>query len=185
MKNISIIYMAAGHSIRFGRNKLIEVINDKYLFQHSLDIILEMNFDEIIVVSNTKEVMDYAKRNNLKFFKNNISHLGQGTTIKMGVANCKTNNHYMFLTGDMPNLNRSAISGIVEEFIIHHNITIPRVRNKTYNPVIYPNEFRKKLLSLPDNKTGKSIISDYDKITYVEFKDMSLFRDIDYLEDIY
>lgn len=184
MKNITVIFMASGLSIRFGRNKLIEKVNKKLLFQHSLDLLLEMELDQIIIVTNTKEIREYAAVNKLFVYENKNAHLGQGTTIKIGMENAKKENDYMFITGDMPNLNRHTIEEILMEFYKTNNITMPIVNNKTFNPVVYPNRYRKKLLEIPDNKTGKSIITNKESITYVNFNKEIIFKDIDFLEDL-
>lgn len=184
MNKISVIFMAAGLSERFGRNKLIEIINNKFLFQHSLDLILEIKFDEIIIISNTLEIIQYAKKNNLPVYENKNAMLGQGTTIKIGMMHAKKENDYMFITADMPNLTKDAILEIIKSFNTNNTITIPRIKNKTYNPVIYPNKYKEKLQNIKNEKTGKSIIESNDIITYVDFDNIIFFKDIDYIEDI-
>lgn len=185
MENISIIFMAAGLSQRFGKNKLIEIIDNKFLFQYSLDIVTKMKFSEIIIITNTKEIIEYATKNNISVFSNENAHLGQGTTIKLGIKEAKKENNYMFLTADMPNLKENIITSIVNHFNQHNNITMPRVNGRTYNPVIYPNIYREKLYNIKDASTGKSIITPDDIISYMDFYNSSFFKDIDYINDIF
>lgn len=95
--SISCIVMASGMSKRMNGNKLLLKINKKMIFEYILDTIYKIDFDEVIVVTRFKEIIDYCEKYNYKVVINNNYEEGQSSSIRLGIKSAKENNDYMFL----------------------------------------------------------------------------------------
>lgn len=180
---ISAIIMASGFSNRMGKNKLLMKYNDKFLIEHTLDIISQCNFKEKILVTQYKEVKKLGEKLNFKVVINKYPNKGQSESIKLGVGNSSESEGYMFFVGDQPLLNKNDIEKLIKVFKEDTSyIVIPKYKERYGNPVIYPSIYKEQILNLQGDKGGKSIIKSSDKIKYVEVLENTLF-DIDNIDD--
>lgn len=83
MGETTIILLAAGSGSRvgLGYNKLLEKVNDKYIYEYSLETFLKYNLPLILVVSDTD--YDFFVKNN----KNNVEIVKGGATRNESVLN--------------------------------------------------------------------------------------------------
>lgn len=180
---ISAIIMASGFSNRMGQNKLLMKYNDKFLIEHTLNIVSECNFKKKILVTQYEEIKELGEKLNYKVVINNSPNRGQSESIKLGVKNSPKCDGYMFFVGDQPLLNKGDIEKLVKVFQEDTNyIVIPKNKDKCGNPVIYPTIYKEQILKLEGDKGGKSIIKSSDKIKYVDVSENTLF-DIDNIDD--
>lgn len=180
---ISAIIMASGFSNRMGQNKLLMKYNDKFLIEHTLNIVLKCNFKKKILVTQYEEIKELGEKLNYKVIMNNSPNKGQSESIKLGVKNSPKCDGYMFFVGDQPLLNKDDIEKLVKVFKEDTNyIVIPKYKDKCGNPVIYPTIYKEQILKLEGDKGGKNIIKSSDKIKYVDVSENTLF-DIDNIDD--
>ncbi|MEG2194384.1 MAG: molybdenum cofactor cytidylyltransferase [Terrisporobacter sp.] len=180
---ISAIIMASGFSKRMGRNKLLMKYNDKFLIEHTLNIISQCDFKEKILVTQYEEVGKLGEVLNFKVIINNCPNKGQSESIKLGVENSNKSESYMFFVGDQPLLNKNDIEKLINVFQEDTNyIVIPKYKGCCGNPVIYPSKYKEEILKLEGDKGGKAIIKSTSKIKYVEVLENTLF-DIDNIDD--
>lgn len=180
---ISAIIMASGFSKRMGENKLLMKYNNKFLIEHTLDIISKCNFNDKVIVTQYDKIKIIGENLNFKVIINDYPNKGQSESIKLGIKNCKESEGYMFFVGDQPLLNKDDIEKLIEVFNEDTSyIVIPQCKGKCGNPVIYPKKYKKDILNLEGDKGGKSIIKSSDKIKYVNVCEDTLF-DIDYIDD--
>jgi len=193
---ISGIILASGNSKRMGQNKLLMKYKEKYIIEYILDEVIKSDIDEIILVTkydkikeiankcnnqtSTYEIIErkYYKKKNIKIVENLNSHKGQSESIKLGIENSNEINDYMFFVSDQPLLKSEIINKIILEFKNDRNfIVTPRG-----NPVIFPNKYKNKLLSLEGDVGGREIIKRVSNKKYVDVCEKYLF-DIDNIED--
>ncbi|MGL5379845.1 molybdenum cofactor cytidylyltransferase [Clostridium sp.] len=180
---ITAIVMASGLSKRMGTNKLLLEYKGKIIIDYTLKTLKDINFMEVIVVSQYDEVLDLAREYKFKAVKNNNAILGQSESIKLGIQNSKTCDGYMFFVGDQPFINKKDIESIIDTFKKHKDyIVIPRFNLKNGNPVIFPYNKKEDLMLLRNDEKGKKIIKSSTKIKYVDVEEDMLF-DIDTKED--
>ena len=180
---ISAIIMASGLSKRMGQNKLLMKYNNKFLIEYTLSIISECNFKQKILVTQYEEIKEFGETLNYKVVSNIFPNKGQSESIKLGVKNCDYCEGYMFFVGDQPLLNKRDIEKLIKFFEEDTDyIVIPKYKDKSGNPVIYPSAYKEQLLNLKGDKGGKSIIKSSHKIKYVNVRENTLF-DIDNIDD--
>ena len=180
---ISAIIMASGLSKRMGQNKLLMKYNNKFLIEYTLSIISECNFKQKILVTQYEEIKEFGETLNYKVVSNIFPNKGQSESIKLGVKNCDYCEGYMFFVGDQPLLNKRDIEKLIKFFEEDTDyIVIPKYKDKSGNPVIYPSIYKEQLLNLNGDKGGKSIIKSSHKIKYVNVRENTLF-DIDNIDD--
>lgn len=178
--NISAVVMGSGKSERFGKNKLLEKIDDIPMIEILLRKLEELPFKNIFVTYKDKEIFEICRKYKVIPLENKKYFLGQSESIKLGAENIKDEN-IMFFTGDMPFLKEETIFKIISEF--DGRITIPVVSGKRYSPVIFPNKYKKELMLLSGDIGGREIIKKEKDLNFVEFFDKRQFLDIDTEED--
>lgn len=185
--NVSAIVMAAGLSKRMSRNKLKMKINNKYIFEYILETIKNCGtcFSEIIVVAKDDVVLRKAGELGYKYVENEMPHLGQSVSVKLGIENTNMANGYMFLVADQPFIKESTIKKLLAVFEKNPNSIIVACYNGiNSNPVIFPEIFREHLLRLEGDTGGRIIIKNNpDKIIKVHIQSDDEFMDIDTMED--
>lgn len=180
---ITAIVMASGLSKRMGRNKLLLEYKNRPIIDYTLRPLKDINFMEVIVVSQYEEVLNLAKEYKFKAVKNNNAILGQSESIKLGIQNSKACDGFMFFVGDQPFVNKDDIKSIIQTFTEDKSyIVIPKFNSKFGNPVIFPYNKKDELMLLKDDEKGKKIIKSSTKIKYIDVKEEMLF-DIDTKED--
>lgn len=167
--SISCIVMASGMSKRMNGNKLLLKINKKMIFEYILDTIYKIDFDEVIVVTRFKEIIDYCEKYNYKVVINNNYEEGQSSSIRLGIKSAKENNDYMFFVADQPFIKEETINYILNEHKgDSEEIIIPYYNGIKGNPVLFGNKFRQALLNLSGDKGGSVVIKENtDKVKQV------------------
>lgn len=180
-KKISAIVMASGKSERFGKNKLLEKINEVSMLEITLKKLVSIPFKKIFVIYKDVEIYNICKKYNVVPLENRNYFLGQSESIKRGVKEIEDEN-IMFFTGDMPFLKESTIIKLISEF--DDSIVIPTINNKRFSPVIFPKRYKEELMKLSGDTGGKEIIKNEKNLKFVEFYDEKEFIDIDTQEEM-
>lgn len=182
---INALIMASGYGSRMGQNKLLLDYKGKPLIEHTMDRILECNFNDKIVVTQYKEILDLAERKYIKGAYNKNAHLGQSESIKLGIKNLKPGKGYMFFTGDQPLLDVETIGLLIKTFKDNREcIIVPRYRGRRGGPTIFSDTYKEELLLLEGDNGGKKIINKHmNNVVFVEINNEYALQDIDTNED--
>lgn len=191
-EKISAIILASGMSSRFSnsvphdfytKNKLDIIINNKPLIENTLEIISSVNFDEIIICTNSNYYDRIIKQFNVKHIINTNFEKGIGTSIKQSINVVNKNNRLMFFVCDVPKLDVSNINLLINCSNLHTDKVIrPFYDNNFYSPVIFPSKYLERLKTIEDNKGGISII-DKNEIYILENESFLNLKDIDTYDD--
>lgn len=183
--NVSAIVMASGMSKRMNRDKLLMKINDRQIFEYILDTINKCNFFDKTVVAKDEEILQKANSLGFNVVKNTEYENGQSQSIILGMENSKKAHGYMFFVADQPFISVETVNIILDSFGKNPgSIIVPRCKDKTRNPVIFPHMLKDELLMLSGDNGGKAvIIKNKDKIVFVDIDREEEFMDIDTMED--
>lgn len=185
--NVSAIIMAAGLSKRMNQDKLKMKISNKYIFEYIFDTIKNCSdcFYEVMVVAKDETILRKAEEFGYKSVKNEISYLGQSTSIKLGIQNSNACDAHMFFVADQPFIKKETIRELIRTFEkTPSNIIIASYNGINGNPTIFPEIFREQLLNLEGDTGGKLIIkNNEDKVIKVHIQSDNEFIDIDTFED--
>lgn len=185
--NISAIIMAAGLSKRMNQDKLTMKINGKYIYEYIFETINNCVdcFQEVIVVAKDDTILTKAIEFGFKAAKNDLSHLGQSESIKLGIKNSGKVDGYMFFTADQPFISKETIENLTKAFEEkQNNIIIPCYDGINGSPVIFPEMFKEQLLKLSGDTGGKVIIKENcNNSIKVHIDSVYEHIDIDTMED--
>ena len=182
---ISAIILASGYSRRMGMNKLLLKYRGKSLIEHTVDIILQCKFSNVILVGRAEEIIEIGNIKGLVVIKNENAVKGISESIKLGVRHCTEANGYMFFTADLPFLDVDTIRLLMHEFRGNpNNIIVPICGGIRKNPVIFPCNLRDDLLRLEGDVGGKKIINEnLERVRFVQLQDDVKLYDIDTKEN--
>jgi molybdenum cofactor cytidylyltransferase len=183
--NVSAIVMASGMSKRMNMDKLLMKINDMQIFEYILDTIIKCNFCDKTVVAKDEEILNKSRSLGFNAVKNKEYENGQSRSIILGMENSKNSDGYMFFVADQPFVSVETVNIMLDSFEKNLcSIIVPRCKDKTRNPVIFPHMLREELLMLYGDNGGKAvIIKNKDKIVFVDIDREEEFMDIDTMED--
>ena len=183
---LSIIVLASGNSRRFNGNKLLYEIDNKPMYLHTVDKLIDLkksneNVDEIIFVTKYDKIIDNLKNKDIKVIKNNNSEFGISQSIKLGISN-SFNNAYMFIVCDQPYIKKETINKFINEFIrSKKNLGCVSNDSILLNPTIFTDKYKDKLLKLDGDKGGKKIIlKNIDDLFIFDVLEKRELIDIDY-----
>ncbi|MFI3226339.1 MAG: nucleotidyltransferase family protein [Clostridia bacterium] len=162
--NVCGVILASGLSKRMGQNKLLLPLNDMTIFEHTLKACTKSDLSDIIVVTSYEEIADICVKNNVKFVKNEQSHLGQSESIKLGTKYFFDKPSLMFISGDTPFLDVEMVNSLISNF--KTDILVPYFGDTPQNPVVFPKYTYNDLLKLEGDTGGKKVIKmhKFDKL---------------------
>lgn len=177
------ILLAAGSSRRFGGNKLLEPFRGKPLYQHTLSLIQNLYWEEIILVTQYEEICK-NEQDKVTIVKNPHPERGIAGSIGLGVMAAGQGFDLMFFVCDQPYLKQETVEGMREKFLKNPNrIICAESEKRTGNPNIFPASYYEELLGLKGDKGGKRIIKAHpDQVTYYQVDETEL-KDFDYKTD--
>ena len=193
---INLILLAAGNSKRFNGNKLLYEINNKPMYRHIIDKVININFNKIILVTQYKEIIEQLSKgkiglsknqsNKIEIVLNNESYLGISNSIKIGINKDKTADAYMFMVCDQPFIKIQTIEALIDRFNkSNKGIACIGYKEDTFNPVIFSNKYLKELLSLSGDVGGKRILkNNLDDVEVMKILDEKEVIDLDTKEII-
>lgn len=183
---ISIVVLASGNSRRFNGNKLLQKINQKPMYLHTVEKLIDLkktnkNIGEILFVTKYDEIIKSLEKKDIKIIKNKDSDLGISQSIKLGVSS-SSNNIYMFIVCDQPYIKKETINSFINKFIkSKKNLGCVSSDSILLNPTIFKSKYKKELLGLKGDKGGKKIIlNNLDDLFVFEVSDKKELMDIDF-----
>lgn len=189
---VSTIFVAAGSSTRMGKaNKLLLNYKTSTIVEHTFNQLIKSSINKIVVItgfdaSKIKAVLN-PKEIHFAYNKNYAS--GLTSSIQTGIkAISKKVEGYMITLADMPYLTHDDYDLLLDAFRTNYNgeplIIVPKVNERSGNPVIFSKEFKKEILSHQKPEGCKGIIKKNNKfVMNVLLNNQNAFDDIDRPED--
>lgn len=179
------IILASGFSRRMGRNKLVMNIGDELIIEKVIKTIKKSNMSKIILVGREEEIINIGINEGIKTIKNDLAINGQSESIKLGLKEADLNHNYMFFCGDQPFIDEEIVNKLIKVSSQNsENIIIPKFKDKTGSPIIFPISLKKELESLKGDMGGREVIkNNKDKIKYVGINNSLFLQDIDTIKE--
>lgn len=179
------IILASGFSNRMGANKLLMKINGEEIIRRVIKEIKKSNIRKIILVAREEAIINIGKEEGIIVVKNDDAHLGQSTSIILGVNSSDLDTNFMFFCGDQPFIDSNSINVLIDSSRkMIGKIIVPTVDSKTGSPVIFPSSFKSDLISLEGDIGGKKVIKNNKNIVeYIAINNKLFLEDIDTPED--
>jgi molybdenum cofactor cytidylyltransferase len=182
---INAIILASGFSKRMGCDKLMLTYKGKLIIENLVDEILKVKFNEVILIYRDEAIKKLLEDKHTYPVQNKEPEKGMSQSIKLGVSNSSACDGYMFFVGDQINLKEELISKLIKCFEKDTSkIVVPLYNGERGNPVIFPVDFKEKLLQLSGDKGGRVIIDEFkERVCYINITDESLGIDVDTKEE--
>jgi molybdenum cofactor cytidylyltransferase len=188
-KLICIIVLAAGLSSRFGRNKLLEKINNQTLIGKVIKSAISSKADETIVVVGyeAEKIMEALKGVNCKFVFNKDFRTGQSSSVKVGVSSVMVYADAVLIhPGDVALITPEAINMVIEDYKKFKSpITVAGYKGQTGHPILFDESLFNELMKINEETYGlKAVVNRYrDTVRVVEVGSEEVLIDIDTKED--
>lgn len=179
------ILLAAGNSSRFGKNKLLEKVQGKFLYEYVLSIVQALEWEEIILVTQYEEIWNQLEGKGITLVKNEKPEKGIAFSIGLGMKAAGSQADVMFFVCDQPYLKKESVIGMREMFMSQpEGIVCAASKKRTGNPNIFSAAFYDELMSLEGDKGGKRLIKAHpEQVRYYRVEEKEL-KDMDYREDL-
>lgn len=157
---MDVIILAAGNSVRFGTNKLLEPVEGIPMYRRTADKILQIDFETRIVVTQYREILEALKRDGFLPVENREPGLGISHSIALGLSALKKDSQScMFLVCDQPFLSVGAIQKLKREFeASEKGIGAAAAGGEAGNPVVFSADYYRELAALTGDRGGKRVL---------------------------
>jgi molybdenum cofactor cytidylyltransferase len=191
---ISAILLAAGTSVRLGRNKLLLPLSGGSVVQRVALALIDSRAAEVIVVTGHQaaEVRTALGGLSVRFTHNPDFETGQASSLKAGLkAAAEGADGYLFALGDQPLIQTDLVDRLIASFAPGEGEPLaaaPFFKGRRGNPVVISSRLRERLESLSGDEGAKGILKSImdespARLAAVEAESEDNFRDIDTQDD--
>ncbi len=184
----SAVVLAAGHSKRFGKQKLLLPIGKTTVIENIVDSICRSKVDQVVVVTGYKA--DYLKMllkgRKIKLIFNKDHVTGMSSSIVCGVKSISgKNNAIVFFLADQPLVSTELINRLLSSYAVSNKgILYPVYNNIKGHPVIFSIKYKNDLMKLRGDKGAREIIKNNPTdIAKIMVDTDEILKDIDTPED--
>ncbi len=155
---IGCVLKAAGKSLRFGRNKLLEELNGKTVIECTIDSIPVNRFEKLVAVTSSEEVNRLCIARGIETVMYGGGPVSE--TIRLGLGKMAFLDGCIFVSGDQPLCSTRSYERLVDAFMKDPE----RVFRLSYNgvpgsPVLFPERLFPRLMALKGEKGGISVVN--------------------------
>lgn len=188
---LSAIVLAAGLSKRMGNiNKLLLPYKGKTIIETSLENILAVGIDEVLVVTGyeAEKVKSVVQHLPVSIIHNPDYEKGMTTSIQYGIKHAKENG-YMICLADMFMITPPEYALLEKTYEKNFAsnpkyIYLPRYNNEKGNPVIFSAFYKDAILKHKEIEGCKAIVqSNKEHIFWIDMPTNHVLQDMDYYED--
>jgi len=186
---ICLIVLAAGLSTRFGRNKLLEKINDFTMIERVVKSAVSSRADEVVVVLGyeAQRIKEALRNFECKFVFNESFKIGQSSSVKAGVKSVMSYaDAVMVLPGDVALITSKAIDMVIEEYERSRSpIVVASHKGCSGHPILFDRSLFDEIMKINEETMGlKAVVNRHrDLIKKVEVGSDEVLIDIDTQED--
>lgn len=185
LPQIAAIILAAGKSLRMGRNKLLVEIDGESLVRHVAGKVVSSHARPVIVVTGNEanRVERALAGSGVTTIRNPDFHAGLSSSIRAGVgALPQTAKGVLIALGDMPGISPRLFDRMIERFASENeNVICVATRNGVQgNPVLFGRRFFLDLLALSGEFGAKRLLAENrQSVREIEADDDGPLIDID------
>ncbi|MDH5182584.1 MAG: nucleotidyltransferase family protein [Gammaproteobacteria bacterium] len=181
------ILLAAGHSSRYGSNKLLESLEGGMPVALVSALKLKENVDRLLVVikPEDEELKALFDKLEIETLICDRSSLGIGESIACAVRASHDASAWIIALADMPYIQSETIATLVNMMRVGAAISAPMLKGRHGHPVGFKQTFLDELIQLTGDEGARSIIAAH-KQDFAGFacQDKGIHRDIDFPSDI-
>lgn len=182
------IILAAGRSLRMGKNKLLLDFHNKPILQHVIDTALQSSLSPLVLVlgANSDTIRLQINTGNGLVVENSDFACGYGSSLQVGLnALDRPCTGAMFILGDQPLVTTETIEKLIAAFQKEPERWVaPSWNGQRGNPVITPASWFDRIFALTGDTGPREHLKDpAAKLKLVDVDDRGVVFDIDSPED--
>lgn len=183
--------LAAGHSVRYGKNKLVEPLLGEPVVARAIDCVPAGM--PIVVVSATPEVDAIADARGIErvrpdgFDEDVAATLGQSASVRAAAAFARDAgwDACLFLPGDQPLVEYGSVTRMLGVSALRPDVLVRLSwRGRPASPALFPSNFYEALSSVEGDAGGSSVVGEGDACVSVEASLPWELWDIDTPDDL-
>lgn len=189
------ILLAAGNSVRFGRNKLLFSVDGKPVYRYLLEELYKGKkrqlLNQVIVVTQYEEIISDIEENfpGLEAVTNPAPEKGVSGSIRLGLEKLRLvspdSEGCLFAVADQPGLTFTSLDKLIGVWRRNsHGIAAASHNTESKNPVIFSSKYYEELNCLEGDQGGKRIMHrhmgdvELCEIPAIEMEDMDTPEDV-------
>ena len=180
------LLLAAGKSKRFGAQKLLAELPNRYTVAAASFHKMKNSVDSAIVVvrPDDAELIRLFSQEKIQICSCPENTLGMGHSIACGVVHTKDASGWVIGLADMPFIKPETIESVARVVNSGADIAVPVYRGRRGHPVGFSKALYSELIMLKGDVGARCILDKYpSKIVEFEVDDPGIHADIDTLED--
>jgi len=179
-KDIGIIVLAAGSSVRFGADKRLAMLSNGHSILESTLACIPASFERRVLVLKTGEeklARQYEQHWQICFA--DAPEKGLANSLGSAIAQVGSWQGALIALADMPFITPQTYSAL-QEAMTRHDIVVPVHEGRRGNPVGFRKKFYSEIEALKGDQGAKPLLEKYAVDVYQQKTgDAGIFRDID------
>lgn len=184
-KDYAIVVLAAGSASRYGKNKLLEEVHGKRMFEYLFDELESVDGVCKVAVTGYEEIKEAALGKGFETVWNEEPQKGIARSLRMGLSRCILKEPditgVIFTVCDQPWLTRETFLGLMNQADRYPGkIICTAACGRTGNPVLWDRRYFEELLCLEGDTGGRQVIKAHKNDLILYETDAVQLKDIDY-----
>lgn len=182
---ISALILAAGLSRRAGNaNKLLKLLHNKPLLQHSVDMLKHVDLQRTLVITGHEhsQIITAVDLQSCDIRYNPHYRNGMASSLVLGIKSLKDAEAVVVCLGDMPHVPASVVTKLIEAFnaTAGKSIFIPVHQHQPGNPVLLSQAVFNDVLQLTEDKGVRALRTSHaESIVWVNVHSKGILQDYD------
>lgn len=185
MPEITGVLLAAGHSRRFGGNKLLAEIENRALILHAADSLTPCTRLLAVVRRDDLPLQRLLNESSIELVFNDSTDSDMGASIACGVAASKHSEGWCILPADMPFVLPSTTQKVITALQQNAAVAAPFYKGKRGHPVAFGRQLIHRLLELDSESGARGIVAEHiEQLVKIDSGDAAVLLDIDTQKDL-
>lgn len=185
MPEITGVLLAAGHSRRFGGNKLLAEIDNREIILRAADSLSPCTRILAVVRRDDLPLQRLLSDTSIELVFNDRMDSEMGASIACGVAASKHSEVWCVLPADMPFVLPSTTRKIITALQQNASLAAPFYNGKRGHPVGFSQNHVSELMALDKESGARDIVDKHmHRLEMIETKDSAILYDIDTTDDL-
>ncbi|MGB3290856.1 MAG: nucleotidyltransferase family protein [Burkholderiaceae bacterium] len=185
------IVLAAGRSVRFGRDKRLEVVDGQPMLLRAADLLKRVVADTVVVLGPQDfEHAALLERHGISSVICPDAHLGMGRSLAYAVGQRADAAGWLIMPADLPYMRPDTVT-IVLDAARRHELAAPVHAGRRGHPVWFSRRFGPELCALSGDEGARSILraqaataGQPQGLALIDVPDQGCVLDIDTLQDL-
>lgn len=174
----SVVIMASGYSRRMGHNKLFLQYHGRTFLMHTLDLVHQAAFNQIILVIKPEDYQNCDLPSSVEVILNSASYLGQSVSVRLGTQSV-TGDSCLYLPIDQPKLSVKLLKQM-QQLAAPDRIVFPSFQGQARAPVCFGSQFYSELMQVTGKQGGRLVKQRHPEAwRSIEVVDFNQLQDID------